>query len=108
MDTAAKEKNRQTVLERIFGREPKTDLVDAEEVHKRNLLRADFELVFMRHPRGQVVLAEIARICHFTSPATTTEDMVLQNAFKSILHLLGRWTDDKKGADELVERLLRE
>jgi hypothetical protein len=81
---------------------------DNEAKQARLRMQADFELVFLRHARGQAVLSEIARICHFTSPARSVDDMVLQNAFKTILHRLGRWTDDEKGADEIIERLLRE
>jgi len=73
---------------------------------KRNLMSADFELVFVKHPRGPAVLAEIARIMHFTDAAHTPEDMALQNAFKTILHRLGKWADDEKAADEIIERLI--
>jgi hypothetical protein len=76
------------------------------EEARRKQISADFELVFMRHPRGPAVLAEIARILHFVDAARTPEDMALQNAFKTILHRLGRWADDEKGSEELVTRLL--
>jgi hypothetical protein len=91
--------------ERLFG--PDAPAAEApEEVRRRRQVESDFASVFMAHPRGKAVLAEIARICKFNSPARSVEDMALQNAFKTILHRLGRWNDDIKGADDLVERLL--
>ena len=94
--------------ERIYGRDTPAPGVSPELLARRKNLQAAFELVFVRHPNGEQVLAEIARICHFTAPALTAEDMVLQNAFKSILHMLGKWTDDRDGAEEIVHRLVSE
>jgi hypothetical protein len=102
------EEERQAAEEKILGPALTTQTLDPAEIVRRNHLRADFELVFIRDPRGPAVLAEIARICHFMDSSETVQDMALQNAFRTILHHLGRWSDDKGGADDFIARLLKE
>lgn len=77
-----------------------------DEVAERQRISVAYEVTFINNPSGKTVLADIAGICHFMEPARTAEDMALQNAFKTILHRMGRWVDDKQGADELIGRLL--
>lgn len=76
------------------------------ELAERNRISAAYDMVFVRTPQGATVLADIAEILHVMEPARSVEDMALQNAFKTILHRMGRWADDKKGAEEYVSRLL--
>ena len=85
---------------------PNSSRVSDKELANRSIMMADFDSVFIKTPRGRAVLSEIARILHFTVPAITQEDMALQNAFKSILHRLGRWSDDDVVADEIIGRLI--
>lgn len=80
--------------------------VSIEEKANRQRLSVAYEITFINNPSGKSVLADIAGICHFMDPAKTPEDMALQNAFKTILHRMGRWIDDEKGAEELIDRLL--
>lgn len=94
-------------MERVYSRiDDPMVAVDANEALRRRQMQANFQAVFVNHPSGQAVLAELARICHFMSPALTPEDMVLHNAFKSILHWLGKWHDDREAADDMVRRIL--
>jgi len=81
-----------------------TAFVTPEEIARRKKVIAAFQLSFPGDA-GLTALTEIGDICHFFGPAHTTEDMALQNAFKSILHHLGAWGDADGDRREIIRRL---
>lgn len=78
--------------------------VSQEEIARRKRIQAIFQLAF-GGVNGEEILMELADILHFFSPAYTPEDMVLQNAFKTIMHRAGLWADDDQGRRDIIRRL---
>jgi hypothetical protein len=81
------------------------DEIPPGELEKRNRERAAFYEVF-KSPSGPFVLEKIGDICHFYGPAETEADMVLQNAFKTMLCILGVWGDSDEDRREVTRKLL--
>lgn len=101
------EEQRNKDEERLYGF-PVKALISPEEEQRRRQVRLDFESVFLRTPRGESVLQELARMFHFSEPCMTEVDRILSNGFKDILVVLGKWGDSRSEADDLIHRIVSE
>jgi hypothetical protein len=78
--------------------------VDEKELARRKHTQAVFQMA-CAGDNGNEFLVELGEILHFFGPAYTPEDMVLQNAFKTVLHRLGSWADDDAGRMAIIRKL---